>query len=160
MLLNARGTVVVVFVLTTILFSAFTAYSAYSYFQLYHAVRTFSVSTTSFSFNAMGSILKTELNIQNPSEVPFEILYVEERIEADYNYILNTGVYRQNDPLQLPPQGNLTITISSIVPDNKISEVTAGLDKNWFLTIRFRIQGPIVSKFHIERWFTTQITSV
>ena len=150
----------VVFVLTTILFSALTAYSAYSYFQVYHAVRTFSVSIVSFNFNVMESKLKTELNIQNPSEVPFEILYVEERIEAGYNYILNTGIYRQNNPLQLLPRGNLTITISPTVPNNKISEVTTGLENDWRLTIRIRIRGPVVSEFFVERLFLTQIASL
>jgi hypothetical protein len=157
---SARKTVTLVFVLTTVLFSASTAYSSYFYFQLYHAVRSFSVSVVSFSFYNTQSILMTDLNIQNPSEVQFEILYVQERIDQGYNYILNNEIDRQMNPLQFPPYGNLTLTMRATVPDTKMLEVTTGLGKSWQLAIFVRIRGPAVGEFTVERDFETQVRSL
>jgi len=152
-----RQAVIVTFVLTTLILSTITTYSAYSYFQVYTAVRTFSVTIESFQLNIVDSVIATEIQIQNPSDVAFELLLIEERIEANFEYIMNTGLYRTLDPLPLPPSRNLSVIITSIVPSTKTSAVMARLEDYWQLSIRVRLSGPVVEEFFLERFFTTEI---
>jgi hypothetical protein len=139
------------------MFSAITTYSAYSYFQVYTAVRGFSVTIESFQLNMVDSIIATEIKIQNPSDVAFELLLIEERIEANFEYILNTGLYRTQDPLPLPPSHNLSVIVTSIVPSTRTSTVMSRLEDYWQLSIRVRLSGPVVEEFWLDRYFITEI---
>jgi hypothetical protein len=103
------------------------------------------------------SIIATEIKIQNPSDVAFELLLIEERIEANFEYILNTGLYRTQDPLPLPPSHNLSVIVTSIVPSTRTSTVMSRLEDYWQLSIRVRLSGPVVEEFWLDRYFITEI---
>jgi len=156
---NARRMVISAFILMVIIFSAITIYSAFSYFQIYRAVRAFSVTIASFDLDIVDLIISTEVNIQNPSEIPFEIFLLDQAVYAKDEYILRTSLSRQLNPLPLPPNQSVSLIITSVVPDTKIDAVIAGLETPWQLRIEFLIGGPIVERFRLERWFTTEIRS-
>lgn len=63
----------------------------------------------------------------------------------------------QNHPLQLPPNGNLTIPIEADI-STKISDVTARLKSKWSVQITARLRGLLVGEFFHRGWFMTTIT--
>jgi hypothetical protein len=154
---KAQRVIVTVFLSTTIVLTILTVYTVYTYFQMFSAVRAFSVEINELTFNASNATLKTTISVQNPSQAPFDVLYVEEWVAVGGMFIRNTGVYMQNHPLKLPPEGNLTIPIEADV-STKIPEITARLKQNWQVQIRLRLRGFLVGEFFHEEWLTTLIT--
>jgi hypothetical protein len=154
---DARKAIVFVFLASTILSSIIVAYNLYIYFLVFRAVRTLFIEVDELTFKTLEATLRTDLTIQNPSQVSFEILYVQERLQVGQTFIRSTGVYMQNHPLKLPPNGNLTIPIESDV-STKISEVTARLKNKWSVQITARLRGLLVGEFFHRGWFVTTIT--
>lgn len=152
--------VISAFILMVIIFSGITVYSGVSYFQVYGAVRAFSVTIARFDLDIVDLIIATEINIQNPSEIPFDIFVVDEAIYSKGEYVLRTSLSRYQNPLPLPAGQSVSLILTAVVPDTKIETVIAGLETSWRLWFNFQIGGPIVETFRVERSFTTVIQSI
>jgi hypothetical protein len=163
-MLNARRTLTFTFILVTVLFSAFTAYSGYIYYQLFHALRTFQVKIIDFSFYGGQLVLRTEVNIQNPSGISFGILNILEKIEKiqsdDYTYVGYANLDSQENPLDLRPNEDLTVAITFQIPATKIEEVTSGLENTWYLTFTLTVRAFVVGDYQSQWSFETQMESL
>lgn len=155
--LEPRRAIVAVFLFTTIVFVIIAVYTTHTYFQMFASVRAVYAKIDELSFNASDAILKTIVSIQNPSQGSFDVLYVEERVVVGGVFIRSAGVYMQNRPLSLPPDGNVTIPIEADV-STKVSEITARLRQNWQVQIRLRLRGFLVGEFFHEEYLITPIT--
>lgn len=160
-MLNARRALIFTFIVVTVLFSAFTVYSGHIYYQVYHALRTFQIKIINFNFYGGQLVLKTGVNIQNPSAISFEILSILERIEKiesdDYIYVGYTTLDSQENPLDLRPNGDLTLTVTFQIPASKIEEVTSGLENTWSLTFILAVRAFVVGDFQSQWSFETQM---
>ncbi len=157
---DARRVVISAFILMAIIFSGITVYSGVSYFQVYGAVRAFSVTIARFDLDIVDMIITTEVSIQNPSDILFDIFVVDEAVYSSGEYVLRTSLSRQLNPLPLPARQSVSLILTSVVPDTKIDMVITGLETPWQLRFDFQIGGPVVERFRVERWFDAEIRSL
>jgi len=161
--LNARRIIILAFLLTTIAFSTMAAYTTHLYFRAYTCVRNLNVDIQKFNvniFNVSYASTETILTIQNPSECTFKVLYIVERLELEGQFISVDGRYMWTNPMKIPPQSNVTVTLELNIHHDRIQYVKTRLKDYWLMEIRMLLNGLLVGDFMYDSWFTTKITNI
>ena len=161
--LNIKRIVSFAFLLITIAFSVTTVQTTHLYFQAYTCVRNLNVDIQEFNVdisNISHASTETILTVQNPSECTFKVLYIEERLELEDQFISIDGIYMWAKPLEIPPQSNATVTLKLNIDHDQIQYVRTRMENYWFMEIRMLLNGLLVGNFMYDSWFTTKITNI
>lgn len=144
------------YTVTTLIIVATLLYTADIYFRIYRATHALNNDVQSFNvliLNSTHALTETTLIIQNPSEVTFEIIYVEERLSSNpwgptgaHEFILYSLVWFYK-PLQ--PASNATVTLNETVRLEKIEKAPRVV-----ATITMSIRGPLVGTFRMKTYET------
>ena len=161
--MDARRIIIATFLLTSIAFTTMAAYTAHLYFRAYVSVRNLNVDIQKFNvdiINISYASIETILTIQNPSECAFEALYIVERLELNGQFISVDGRYMWAEPMKIPPQSNVTVTLELSIPHDRVQYVEYRLKDWWLMEILMLLNGPLVGTFMYDWWFETKITSI
>jgi hypothetical protein len=154
---------IVLFISTTIIFTAFIAYTAQVYLIVFRGVRVFSVTTPQLYIRIVNSSYistTTNVTIQNPSEITMELRLVRETLSLDGEFILVKTVSVPGF-LQIEPDSTTTLAIKADIPSHKVSHVDTHIDGAWFIYIRLHLNAPLVDGFSwANSWFITEPSKV
>lgn len=162
MTIDARKTVVMAFIIATIVSTTIVAYTARAYIGLYEATRSFNVTVQKFTvdvFNDTYALIETVLIMQNPSEYTFEVIYVQERLRlnvtGEWQHILVDGAYFWQNPKLMPPFSNVTTTFKTSVPESRIWHITEQTERTWLVWISVYMKGPFVNEMLLSFYEVT-----
>jgi len=109
--------------------------------------------------NATYAYTETLLTFDNPSEVEFHSLIVEQRLDLNEEYFAFSRAPNPTTlyPLRLLPQSKANMTLRLEVPQQKMPLLQSTAQKHWLITITVVCEGPIVERFSIGDYasFTT-----
>lgn len=143
-----------VFLSTSLILAFFTLYSANTYIRVYETTRNFNVLTPDFKvtvFNGSYASTETTLNLVNPSTSKFELLQILEGIRLNDAFITNGRFSASNNPVEIHPMSNVSITIEADIPSYRILHVTSQIQRTWFIDVRITLSAEIVGTFSWRR---------
>lgn len=138
-----------IFASITLALTAVSIYTGYYYYQVYRATHVLNIQVNKFSITMLNSTYattQTGIQLINPSNLSFDVIYVTERLTYDQlgqegQYITGTTQWFQK-PRQLRPASNLTVTINEMVPAYRIEN-----SRTVFAEIYVFFKGPLVGEF-------------
>lgn len=155
---KARRIVKQMYTVTTLIMVATLLYTADIYFRIYRATHALNSDVQSFNvliLNSTHALTETILIIQNPSEVTFEIIFVEERLSSNpwgpsgaHEFILYSLVWFDT-PKPIQPASNATVTLNETVRLEKIEKAPRVV-----AAITVSIRGPLVGEFRMKTYET------
>ena len=148
MSISSQKNILMFFVTGTAALALVSCYTLYVYFGVASATRTMKVSLSSFDvFQTSGTHIsvRTNLQVQNPSEFVFYVTWATEKL---YNATNNRLVGKENGywlpqhaiPVEVPPFSNVTFAISA-----GNFEVAQGRTYSLYLSITIGLGTPLPS---------------
>jgi len=155
---NLQKTIMTVFLLVTLASSVLILYTIPLYFRVFRGLRSFSIVLPVLKIKVANSShisVVTTFEVQNPSELTYELRQVIEALTLEGKYIL-AKTLSLKEFIALDPNSTATLTIDAIVPKDKIPYVQAKLSSPWLVYIRIFVRGPLVEQFS---WANTWLIS-
>jgi hypothetical protein len=151
----------IVFVSVTLVSSILILYTVPIYFKVFKGLRSFNIALPVLEAkvaNSSNVSVVTSFEVQNPSELTYELLQAVETLTLEGKYILaKTLSFRQF--VQLNPNSTVTLSINALVPVDKVSYVEARLSSPWLVYIRIFVRGPLVEQFSwTNTWLVSDMT--
>lgn len=159
---NIRKIVATIFVALSLFLSISGGYSSYVYFQVYGAVRNLRIAIPEFDVEVSNNshiFINTTVSVENPSDVPLELVQVVESIHLEGEFVKSETMSTHGKPIQMQPVSITNVSIGATIPPHRIEYVKAHLDERWLVTLRAHLSGPMVETFTwTNSWLITDIT--
>lgn len=160
---NTQKAIRMIFLATTLISTVFIAYTTHVYVIVFRGVRSFGVATPWFNVKVVNSsyiLTTTNLTIQNPSELTFELRLIREMLSINGEFIVSQT---QSIPgyMHIAPNSVVMLTVEAEIPSHRISYVTAHLDEVWVVYIRIYLNAPLVNGFSwANSWVITEASEI
>lgn len=149
----------VVFLSATIIFTAFILYTTNVYFIVFRGIRSFEVASPrlQIALNSSNISATTNITIQNPSELTFELRQIREVLFLNGEFVLTQTVSTLG-LMQIEPRSVSTFMIEAEVPLYKVAYVQKNVDGFWGVYVRLFLDAPLVDGYSWSNsWVITEV---
>ncbi len=153
----------VIFLSTTIIFTTFILYTTNVYFIVFRGVRSFEVIAPGLQIRTINSSnisATTNITIQNPSELTFELRQIREVLFLNGQFVLAQTV-SEPDATLIEPSSVSTFLIEADVPLHRTAYVQKNIDGVWGVYVRIFLDAPLVDGYSWSNtWVITEVVKV
>jgi len=147
--MKRRTVVALTFASISFLLTAMALYTSYYYFEVYRATHVLDIRVKDFNITFLNNTYastRTDLLIVNPSQISFEVIYVEQRLTYDNwgqsgKYITGRTNWFEK-PRLLQPSSYMSVEIDALAPSTRIE-----LSKIVFAEVKIFLRGPLIGEF-------------
>lgn len=144
-MLSIRKTIIITFILVTILSVSLISYTVYLFFGAYDVGRLLDVEISKIEVIRSGDVVSINISLQfdNPSKFALQLVYVATFVYLNGQSLTPSyapailNVY--SNPIQLPPfsQKNVSMIVGN-VPGNKVPTTSS---KSWVIELSFLVDN-------------------